>query len=73
MKFSELLREAIRSSNAELSDEAVEALATSTLDFLQAWIAIHEPDGENVTDPQRALVLQRLEELDDQIPIPIVT
>lgn len=73
MKFSDLLREAIRSTDEKMPDEKVEAIAKPILDFLQAWVAIHEPDGENVTDPQRALVLQLLEELGDRIPIPIVS
>ncbi len=73
MKFSELLNEAIRSCDAELSDESAAALSASILELLQAWIAIHEPDGEDTSDPQRALVLHLMEELEDRIPIPVVT
>jgi hypothetical protein len=41
---------------------------------LTAWVAIHEPDEdpEKIGDPQRVLVLQLLEELEDRVPIPIV-
>lgn len=73
MKFSDLLREAIRSADSDLSDESVQAIAAPILDLLQAWVAIHEPEAENVTDPQYALVLQLLEELNDRVPIPIVS
>ncbi len=73
MKFSELLREAILSSGAELDDKQAAAVEKPILEFLDAWIAIHEPeqaDGEAV-DPQRALVLMLMEELADRIEIPI--
>ena len=75
MNFSDLLREAIDSAEADLSPEAKEQIASQVQDFLQAWVAIHEPaaDPEDLGDPQRALVLQMLEELGDRIPIPIVS
>lgn len=73
MNFSELLREAIDSADANLSPEAKEHIASQMQDFLQAWVAIHEPDEnlEKLDDPQRVLILQLLEELEDKIPIPI--
>jgi len=73
MNFSDLLREAIDSAEADLSPEAKEQIASQIQDFLQAWVAIHEPDEdlEKLDDPQRVLILQLLEELEDRIPIPV--
>ena len=73
MNFSDLLREAIDSAEADLSPEAKEQIASQVQDFLQAWVAIHEPDEdlEKLDDPQRVLILQLLEELEDRIPIPV--
>ncbi len=74
MKFSALLREAIDSADAELSDEATHALATELTTLIRAWVEIHEPDDVDVDpeDPQRVLILQLLEELEDRSEIPIV-
>lgn len=71
MKFSELLREAIRTAAPE---ETVEPIATEVTSLIRAWVEIHEPDDEDVDpqDPQRVLILQLLEELEDQSEIPIV-
>ena len=73
MNVSDLLREAIDSAEADLSAEAKEQIASQIQDFLQAWVAIHEPDEnlEKLDDPQRVLILQLLEELEDRIPIPV--
>lgn len=75
MKFSELLKEAILSSEAVLTDKQATAVQASILEFLDAWIAIHEPDqpDDAAVDPQRALVLMLMEELADRVEIPIVT
>ena len=75
MKFSELLKEAILSSEAVLTDQQAAALQASILEFLDAWIAIHEPDqpDDGKIDPQRALVLMLMEELADRIEIPIAS
>ena len=74
MKFSELLREAIRSAEAGLSDERIQALSVEITALLRGWIEIHEPDdpGIDPQDPQRVLLLQLLEELEDGSEIPIV-
>jgi hypothetical protein len=73
VKFSELLREAILSSGAGLNDKQAAAVEKPILDFLEAWIAIHEPDEPDgqAVDPQRAVVLMLMEELADRIEIPI--
>lgn len=73
MKFSELLHEAILSSGAGLDDKQAAAVEKPILDFLEAWIAIHEPDEPDgqAVDPQRAIVLMLMEELADRIEIPI--
>lgn len=75
MKFSELLKEAILTSDAVLNDKQAAAVQTSILEFLDAWIAIHEPDqpDDGAIDPQRALVLMLMEELADRVEIPIVS
>lgn len=75
MKFSELLKEAILSSEAALNNEQAAAVQASILEFLDAWIAIHEPDqaDDGAVDPQRALVLMLMEELADRVEIPIVS
>jgi len=75
VKFSELLKEAILSSEAVLNDKQAAAVQASILEFLDAWIAIHEPDqiDEGPIDPQRALVLMLMEELADRVEIPIVS
>jgi hypothetical protein len=72
MKFSELLREAIRTAASE--EIAVDPIATEVTSLIRAWIEIHEPDDEDVDpqDPQRVLILQLLEELEDHSEIPIV-
>lgn len=74
MKFSDLLKEAIQSSGVELTAEQTDAIRKPILDFLQAWVAIHEPDSsaDQIDDPQRALVLMLMEELEDRVEIPIV-
>jgi hypothetical protein len=75
VKFSELLKEAILSSETALTDKQAAAVQASILEFLDAWIAIHEPDqpDEGAVDPQRALVLMLMEELADRVEIPIVS
>lgn len=75
MKFSALLKEAILSSEAALDDKQAAAVQASILEFLDAWIAIHEPDqiDDGAIDPQRALVLMLMEELADRVEIPIVS
>lgn len=75
MKFSELLKEAILSSEAVLDDKQAAAVQASILEFLDAWVAIHEPDhvDDGPIDPQRALVLMLMEELADRVEIPIVS
>ncbi|MEZ5362914.1 MAG: hypothetical protein R2748_11370 [Bryobacterales bacterium] len=42
--------------------------------MIRAWVEIHEPDDVAVDpqDPQRVLILQLLEELEDRSEIPIV-
>ena len=73
MLFSALLREAIDSVEGEVPEAAREQIFEQVQDFLQAWIAIHEPDADpdNLEDPQRALILQLMDELEDRIPIPV--
>lgn len=63
------------SSEAVLTDKQATAVQASILEFLDAWIAIHEPDqpDDAAVDPQRALVLMLMEELADRVEIPIVT
>ena len=72
MKFSELLREAIRTASPE--EKNVGPIATEVTTLIRAWVEIHEPDDESVDpqDPQRLLILQLLEELEDRSEIPIV-
>ena len=72
MKFSELLREAIRTADPET--KAVDAIATEVTTLIRAWVEIHEPDDVAIDpqDPQRVLILQLLEELEDRSEIPIV-
>lgn len=74
MKFSSLLREAIQTASPEIDDETRDAVATELTTLLRAWVEIHEPDDEAVDpqDPQRLLILQLLEELEDRSEIPIV-
>jgi len=74
MKFSELLAEAIRSAQAGLDDKQIESLRMEITSLLRAWVEIHEPEDEGIDpqDPQRVLLLQLLEELDDGSEIPIV-
>ena len=74
MKFSELLAEAMRSAQVGLTDEQVSSLTVEITALLRAWVEIHEPDdaGIDPQDPQRVLLLQLLEELDDGSEIPIV-
>ena len=52
----------------------VDAIATEVTTLIRAWVEIHEPDDEDVDpqDPQRLLILQLLEELEDRSEIPIV-
>jgi hypothetical protein len=75
VKFSELLKESILSADAVLDDKQAAAVQASILEFLDAWVAIHEPDtpDEGGIDPQRALVLMLMEELADRVEIPIVS
>jgi hypothetical protein len=72
MRFSELLREAIRTAAPDST--AVDAIAGEVTTLIRAWVEIHEPDDEDVDpqDPQRLLILQLLEELEDRSEIPIV-
>ncbi|MCB1020418.1 MAG: hypothetical protein H6509_15095 [Bryobacterales bacterium] len=72
MKFSELLREAIRTADPET--KSVDAIATEVTTLIRAWVEIHEPDDVAIDpqDPQRVLILQLLEELEDRSEIPIV-
>jgi hypothetical protein len=74
MKFSELLAEAIRSAQADLNDDQIKDVALEVTTLLRAWVEIHEPDDEGIDpqDPQRVLLLQLLEELEDASEIPIV-
>lgn len=74
MKFSELLHEAIRTAKADLSEADARSIAETVLELLRGWIEIHEPDDAEVDpqDPQRALVMQLIEELEDRVPIPVV-
>ncbi len=75
MKFSSLLTEAIRNAEIPLRFEpgAEESVAEPVLEFLKAWVAIHDP-GRPAGDfeyGQKALVVKLLEELDDQIDLPV--
>jgi hypothetical protein len=74
MKFSALLREAIGAAARNLDQDAVDSIATEVTSLVRAWVEIHEPDDEDVDpqDPQRVLILQLLEELEDRSEIPIV-
>ena len=74
VKFSALLREAILSADADLDHAKVGRLQSTILELLQGWVAVHEPDlpEDQLDDPQRALVLMMLEELEDRAEIPIV-
>ncbi len=74
MRFSELLREAIRTASSDMKPQAVESMATEITSLIRAWVEIHEPEDEDVDpqEPQRLLILQLLEELEDRSEIPIV-
>ena len=74
MKFSELLREAISSAADKLDEKTRDTIAIEVTTLLRAWVEIHEPDDEGIDpqDPQRVLLLQLLEELEDRSEIPIV-
>ena len=74
MKFSALLREAIQTAAPDIEDQTKEAVAAEITTLLRAWVEIHEPDDEDVDpqEPQRLLILQLLEELEDRSEIPIV-
>lgn len=74
MKFSALLREAIRAAAEKLDDETAEAVGVEVTSLIRAWVEIHEPDDAAVDprDPQRVLNLQLLEELEDRSEIPVV-
>ena len=74
MKFSELLAEAIVSAQSGLDDKQIESLRTEITALMRAWVEIHEPEdaGIDPQDPQRLLLLQLLEELEDGSEIPIV-
>jgi hypothetical protein len=74
MKFSNLLIEAIGQSEIPLRFEpgAEEAVAAPITVFLKAWVAAHEP-GKAAGDfelGQKALVVQLLNELNDQVDLP---
>lgn len=75
MKFSDLLHEAIRSSEIPLRFEpgAEEAVAQPIIELLKAWVAIHEPDDANSDFEygQKALIARMLEELEGEEEIPI--
>jgi hypothetical protein len=74
MKFSNLLIEAIGQSEIPLRFEpgAEEAVAAPITVLLKAWVAAHAP-GKATGDfelGQKALVVQRLSELNDQVDRP---
>ena len=75
MKFSNLLHEAIRSSEIPLRFEpgAEGSVAEPIIELLKAWVAIHEPDdaSNDFEYGQKALIARMLEELEDQEEIPI--
>jgi hypothetical protein len=75
VKFSDLLHEAIRSSEIPLRFEpgAEEALTEPIIELLKAWVAIHEPDDASgdYEYGQKALVARMLEELEDEEEIPL--
>ena len=75
MKFSNLLQEAIRSSEIPLRFEpgAEESVAAPIIELLKAWVAIHEPDeaSNDFESGQKALVARLLGELEDEEEIPL--
>lgn len=75
MKFSRLLMDAIESAEIPLRFEpgAQEAVAEVVTNFLKSWIAIHDPDPAkgDFEYGQKALVVQLLEELEDQVDLPV--
>ncbi len=75
MKFSQLLVDTIRNSEIPLRFEpgAEEAVAEPVIELLKAWVAIHDPDSAtgDFEYGQKALVVKLLNELDDQIDLPV--
>lgn len=75
MKFSNLLIATIRNSEIPLRFEpgAEQAVAAPVIELLKAWIAIHDPDqpAGDFEYGQKALVVKLLEELDDEIDLPV--
>jgi hypothetical protein len=76
MKFSELLLDAIRQSEIPVRFEpgAEEAVALPVTEILKSWIAAHDPDPArgDFEYGQKALVVQLLEELEDDVDLPVV-
>ncbi len=74
MKFSALLLHAIEQSEIPLRFEpgAEESVAHPVTEMLKIWVAAHDPDpARNDFDyGQKALVVQLLDELQDQIELP---
>lgn len=75
MKFSALLNESIRQSEIPLRFEpgAEEALARPLIEMLKAWVAAHDPEAaaEEFEFGQKALVVRLLQELADEIELPV--
>jgi hypothetical protein len=75
LKFSKLLREAIESAEIPLRFEpgAAEAVARPIIETLKMWVAAHDPSPakSDFEFGQKALVVQLLEELDDQVDLAV--
>ncbi len=75
MKFSELLLDAIQGAEIPLRFEpsAAEAVAQPVIETLKAWIAAHDPEpaAGDFEYGQKALVVQLLSELDDQVDLAV--
>jgi hypothetical protein len=75
VKFSKLLTETIENAEIPLRFEpgAVEAVSRPIVETLKAWVAAHDPSNakSDFEFGQKALVVQLLEELDDQIDLAV--
>ena len=75
MKFSELLTGTIGQSEIPLRFEpgAEEAVVRPVIEMLKSWVAAHDPESasEAFELGQKALVVRLLEELSDEVELPV--
>jgi hypothetical protein len=75
VKFSKLLTETITDAEIPLRFEpgAAEAVARPVIETLKVWIAAHDPStaGSDFEYGQKALIVQLLQELDDEVELPV--